>query len=75
MTAIQFILLLVYAAICGFDACGPQLQFLTSKVVMGWILGLIFGDVKTGLYIGGTLQLMSMLFQLLLQQVEKWMRV
>ena len=60
MTAIQFILLLVYAAICGFDACGPQLQFLTSKVVMGWILGLIFGDVKTGLYIGGTLQLMSM---------------
>ena len=60
MTAIQFILLLVYAAICGFDAYGPQLQFLTSKVVMGWILGLIFGDVKTGLYIGGTLQLMSM---------------
>lgn len=60
MTAIQFILLLVYAAICAFDARGPQLQFLTSKVVMGWILGLIFGDVKTGLYIGGTLQLMSM---------------
>ena len=34
MTAIQFILLLVYAAICAFDARGPQLQFLTSKVVM-----------------------------------------
>lgn len=60
MTALQIVVLLVLTALVGFDEYGPQLQFFTSKIVIGFILGLVFNDVKTGLFIGGTLQLMSM---------------
>lgn len=60
MTTLELVLLLVYTAIVAIDAYGPQLQFFSSKVVIGFVLGIIFGDVKTGLVIGGTLQLMSM---------------
>ncbi|MEA5027083.1 PTS system sorbose-specific EIIC component [bioreactor metagenome] len=60
MTTFQALFLLVLTCIAGYDAYGMQLQFFTSKVVIGFLLGLVFGDVKTGLYLGGTLQLMSM---------------
>ena len=60
MTAMQTAILLILTCISAYDAYGMQLQFFTSSVVIGFILGWAFGDVKTGLFLGGTLQLMSM---------------
>lgn len=60
MNTLQIIVLLILTAVVGYDEYGMQLQFFTNKVVIGFILGLVFNDVKTGLFIGGTLQLMSM---------------
>ena len=60
MTGFQALVLMILTCVAAYDAYGTQLQFFTSKVVIGFILGLVFGDVTTGLYLGGTLQLMSM---------------
>ncbi|MDF7639238.1 PTS sugar transporter subunit IIC [Lactobacillus sp. ESL0791] len=53
------ILIIIYGFIINFDKEGPKLG-ISQPVVAGLIAGLIMGDVKTGLYIGGTLQLMTL---------------
>jgi len=51
---------LTLTCLAAYDTYGIQIQFFSNKVIIGFILGLVFGDIKTGLYLGGTIQLMSM---------------
>lgn len=53
------ILIVIYGFIINFDKEGPKLG-ISQPVVAGLIAGLIMGNVETGLYIGGTLQLMTL---------------
>lgn len=55
---IQVLLVFLVAFIAGID----QFSFLESlyqPIVTGMVIGLILGDVKTGLIVGGTYQLMT----------------
>ena len=57
-SAIQIILVFVVAFIAAID----QFDFLESlyqPIVTGAVIGLILGDVTTGLVVGGTYQLMT----------------
>jgi mannose PTS system EIIC component len=54
---IQIIALTVYAFVAIFDALGPDLG-LSKPIQAGLVTGLIMGDVKLGLSVGATLQLM-----------------
>ena len=53
----QILLMALYAVISVYDHIGPHLYFF-KPAVAGMFAGLIMGDLTTGLYIGGTLQLM-----------------
>lgn len=53
------VLVVIYGFIINFDKEGPKLG-ISQPVVAGFITGLIMGDAETGLYIGGTLQLMTL---------------
>lgn len=55
----QIILIVVYGFFINYDKNGTMLG-TSQPVTAGLIIGLILGDVKTGLYIGGTLQLMTL---------------
>lgn len=56
----QILLLTLFAAFIAYDFTS-QLIIINAGVVMtGFITGLIMGDVKTGLLIGGTMQLMTL---------------
>ena len=59
MTAVQIILITLVAYWKMTDTNTLQL-FAFNTIICGWLVGLIMGDVATGLYIGATLQLMSM---------------
>ena len=57
-TALQVLLVFIVAFIAGID----QFSFLESlyqPIVTGALIGLILGDVNTGLIVGGTYQLMT----------------
>jgi len=60
MSGFQILLLLLITMWTAYDVGGPQMLFSYYPAMLGLILGAVFGDVKTGLLIGGTLQLMSM---------------
>ncbi len=60
LNAIQLILILLLTEVIALDSGGPQTQFVSKPVVIGTLLGMILGDVKQGMFIGATLQLMSM---------------
>jgi PTS system mannose-specific IIC component len=53
----QISLLTIFAALCGIDPYISGLQ-LSKPVIAGFFAGVIMGDIKTGLVIGATLQLM-----------------
>lgn len=59
MSVIQIILLTLLGFIQPIDDYGPQL-FSENKIIYGILAGLILGDVKTGLYIGAAVHLMSL---------------
>jgi len=59
MSYIQIILITLLAAAKAYDYHTTQV-FIFNSVFWGALAGLIMGDVMTGLYIGGTLQLMSL---------------
>ena len=59
MTAVQIILITLVAYWKMTDTVTLQL-FAFNTIVCGWLVGLIMGDLKTGLYIGATLQLMTL---------------
>ena len=59
-TAIQIILVAIWCFIIAID----QFDFLESlyqPIVTGAVIGLILGDLQTGLIVGGTYQLMTCL--------------
>lgn len=53
----QIIALTVYAAFVTWEMLGPNF-YLSKPVIAGLFAGAVMGDVATGLFIGGTLQLM-----------------
>lgn len=55
----QTLLLTVYGGYAILDGLGPQF-FLVKPVVAGAFAGLVMGDLGTGLFVGGTLQLMAL---------------
>ncbi len=57
MQAWQILLLTLYSAFAIWDSLGPNF-FFDKPAVVGFFAGLIMGDVATGLYVGGTLQLL-----------------
>ena len=59
MNVLQIVLITLLAAWKKIDQKGPQV-FIYNTVFWGALAGLIMGDVKTGLTIGATFQLMSL---------------
>lgn len=59
MNVWQIVLITIIAFIKAVDMYGTQL-FTFNSIVFGAIVGLILGDVKMGLLVGGTIQLMSL---------------
>lgn len=59
LSIIQIILITLVAYLKMTDTVTTQLMAFNT-IICGWIVGLILGDVNTGLYIGATMQLMSM---------------
>ncbi|MDR1568439.1 MAG: PTS sugar transporter subunit IIC [Streptococcaceae bacterium] len=58
-TILQIVLVFVFTFICAIDQFS-FLQSLYQPIVTGCVIGLILGDLKTGLIVGGTYQLMTM---------------
>ena len=56
---VQVILLTILAALKAYDYHCTQVCIFNS-VFWGAMAGLIMGDLQTGLYVGGTMQLMSL---------------
>lgn len=48
----------LYSAVAIWDELGMQIFLFNRPVIAGMFAGLIMGDLTTGLFIGGTLQLM-----------------
>lgn len=53
----QIILLTLFSGYAFFDGNGPTLGFV-KPTMAGFVAGLIMGDIQTGLFIGGTLNLL-----------------
>ena len=60
LTALQLIAILLLTEIVALDSGGPQTQVISKPLFVGAVIGALLGDLKQGLFIGGTLQLMSM---------------
>lgn len=60
LTGFQFLAITVFLVLQSLDGGGPQTQFFSRPTVIGFVLGSLLGDVKLGLFIGGTLEFMSM---------------
>ncbi|MGV8049804.1 MAG: PTS mannose/fructose/sorbose/N-acetylgalactosamine transporter subunit IIC [Anaerolineaceae bacterium] len=54
------LILALWAYICVFDMLGPNFIMAERPLIAGFVTGLIIGDVKSGLMIGGTLELMAL---------------
>lgn len=59
LNILQALLIIVYVGCHSFDYHGPQ-TMVFSTILSGVVIGAICGDASTGLYIGATLQLMSL---------------
>lgn len=59
-TLVQIILLTLLAFIKHIDYYGIPMIFVNYAVFWGLFTGFLMGDIKTGLIIGGTVQLMSL---------------
>ena len=55
----QILLFTIFAGIKKVDQKGPQVV-IHNSMFWGMVVGLCMGDLKTGLFIGGTYQLMSL---------------
>lgn len=60
LSVVQLILILVIVELVALDSGGPQTQMVSKPLVVGTMIGAVLGDVQQGMFIGGTLQLMSM---------------
>ncbi len=54
------LVLALWAYICVYDMLGPNFIMASRPLIAGFVTGLIIGDVKSGLLIGGTLELMAL---------------
>lgn len=79
LTVLQIILITIFAFIAINDSLISN--SLTQPAIAGMISGLIMGDLKTGLMVGGTLQLMRLgiqplveLLYLTISQVPSWVQ-
>ncbi len=59
MTSIQFILLIVVAAVAGMASVVDEAQF-HRPLVACTLTGLVLGDMTTGIILGGTLEMMAL---------------
>lgn len=58
ISVIQITLLTILATLCGLDAYMFAGFQLSKPIIAGFFAGIIMGDMKTGLVVGATLQLM-----------------
>ncbi len=54
------LVLAIWAYVCVYDMLSPQFIMADRPLISGFVAGLIVGDVKTGMLIGGTLELMAL---------------
>lgn len=59
MTTIQFILLIVVAAVAGMGSVLDECQF-HRPLVACTLVGLVLGDITTGIILGGTLEMLAL---------------
>lgn len=59
MTTIQFILLIIVAAIAGMGSVLDEAQF-HRPLVACTLVGLVLGDITTGIILGGTLEMLAL---------------
>lgn len=59
-TPLQIILMVVFYALVQWNSGGLQIATYGYVTLICFVTGLIMGDVTTGLYVGGTLTLMSL---------------
>jgi PTS system mannose-specific IIC component len=60
MNIVYALILGIWAYLCWYDALGPNFFMGTRPLIAGFVTGLVVGDVRTGLLIGGTLELMAL---------------
>jgi PTS system mannose-specific IIC component len=60
MTIVYALVLGLLAYYAWYDILGPNITLAFRPLISGFFTGLIIGDVKTGLLIGGTLELMAL---------------
>lgn len=60
LSVFQLILIVLITLFIALDSGGPQTQLIAKPVVVGTIVGAVLGDTTQGMFIGATLQLMSM---------------
>ena len=58
----QIILMLVFLFLCDVESFGPEtlLMYSGRPLVTSVVVGLILGDIKLGMTVGATMQLMSL---------------
>lgn len=59
MTTIQFILLILVAAVAGMGSVLDECQF-HRPLVACTLVGLVLGDITTGIILGGTLEMLAL---------------
>ena len=59
MTTVQFILLVIVAAIAGMGSVLDEAQF-HRPLVACTLVGLVLGDITTGIILGGTLEMLAL---------------
>lgn len=60
MSFVYAVILAALAYYAWYDILGPTFTLAFRPLISGFFTGLIIGDVKTGLLIGGTLELMAL---------------
>lgn len=62
VSALQLVLILIAITIVSYDVLMTQVcvKCAGESVILGLLVGIIMGDVTTGLLVGGTMQLMSL---------------
>lgn len=58
MSILQALLIAIWAGFCSYDDQGPQM--LRRPLLIGPVVGIILGDIETGLIVSATLELMWM---------------
>ncbi|MFW2503802.1 PTS sugar transporter subunit IIC, partial [Clostridium diolis] len=59
MSTLQLILLVIVAAITGMASVLDEAQF-HRPIIACTLVGLVLGDIKTGIILGGTLEMLSL---------------